>query len=147
MKKVELFTNAINALVEREPNEVYTLMRKYSYDLPDRGKNSNLSKAVQSEMATNTALSADIVVMMKRTINQSNFEGGDTGNIISSALQGIGMITNTWQNTAQIKANATMYAADKSIEKSMTPLQLAGLVFGGIVILIIGAVVVVKAAH
>ena len=147
MKKVELFTNAINALVEREPNEVYALMRKYNYDLPDRGKNSNLSKAVQSEMATNTALSADIVVMMKRTINQSNFEGGDTGNIISSALQGIGMITNTWQNTAQIKANATMYAADKSIEKSMTPLQLAGLVFGGIVILIIGAVVVVKAAH
>jgi hypothetical protein len=73
--------------------------------------------------------------------------GGESNvkSIISGALEGLGLITSTWQNTATTKANASNYNTTYSVDgKKTNTLVVAGVILGGIILLGVMAVVVIK---
>jgi hypothetical protein len=129
---------ALNALISVNKNGVENLLRSYNYKVPLFS--SGLYNSLISAMAQNSAFTNDILTLLKQASNQpwkyaDDGSGDDTASIISGALTGLGMITTTWQNTANIKATAT---------KSNTTLVVVGAVLGGIVLLGIMTIIVVK---
>ena len=149
--KVKLQDQALNALISANKSGVKALLRAYNYRVPVAATPSQLNNSLTLAMSSSPEATDDVLTLLKQASNQSyrnsSDDGGDnTGAIIAGALQGLGMITSTWQNTANIKANASMYNTDTVVGgKKFTTTEIVIGALIGILLLGVAGVMVVKA--
>ncbi len=162
MKKDNLKNKALGELISLNKIGVISILKKYNIK-PESNSNTDVSIALV-EGLKNDYVAAEIIELMKLiTVNNkySNADGDADGDEVSgyidAALKGISTITNAWTtntNTksqaeiqaAQIAANANMFNTNKIQEKKLSQGAIIGIIFGGLVLLIGGTILIVKVA-
>lgn len=170
--KQELLGNAIGALIAVNRPALIELLQKFSNDYNEDLSNEDLSKLIINKIALSKSFTSKIIELMKlntdivptRLNSKVNFWGGDndgfgggSGSIIDAALKGLGMVTSTWQSTANTNANATIQAATlnanalmfnttKETEKKLNQTQIFSLIFGGIILIAISVLIIIKSS-
>jgi hypothetical protein len=149
-ENVKQIDSALNALISVNKSGVKALLRSYKYNVPVAATQSQLNDSLTLAMSKSSDFTNDVLTLLKQASHESyrnssddDSSGDDTGSIIAGALQGLGMVTSTWQNTAQIKANASMYGSDT--EKTDTILIVIGICIA-VLLLGVAGVMVVRAA-
>jgi hypothetical protein len=158
----------IGTLIANKRNEVIELAKQYDKNIDYNSSNEEIIYSVITSISYYKAFTKRIMRLAQESIEINiteniNFVGGydnsgntTVGTIISGALQGLGMITSTWQSTANINANATIEAAKLSAnaiifnsqnqtQKKLNQTQVFLLIFGAIILLGIVSIVIIKA--
>jgi hypothetical protein len=149
---------ALKALISINRYGVKSLLRKYNYKISAIASSEDLYAFLIVAISKNELFTGDVLTLLKKASNQSyknvsademagEESGGESNvkSIISGALEGLGLITSTWQNTATTKANASNYNTTYSVDgKKTNTLVVAGVILGGIILLGVMAVVVIK---
>lgn len=148
-EQVKQQEQALKALISVNKNGVKALLRNYKYRISDFYSANDLYAFLVVAMSKNSAFTDDVLALLNQAASQSyrnaDDGSGNVGSIIAGALQGLGMITSTWQNTATIKANASNYNTTYTTDgKKTNTLVVAGVVLVGIILLGVMAVVVIK---
>jgi hypothetical protein len=160
MKNQELKNKALGELIALNKIAVISILNKYNIK-PKSNSNKDVSIALV-EGLNNDYITVEIIELMKSLVvkdKYSNADGGeyDVSGYIDAALKGISTITNAWttntntkaeaeKQAAQIAANASMYNSDKVTGKKLGQGAIIALVFGGIVLLTVGTILIVKVA-
>lgn len=158
----------IGTLILNNRNEVIELAKQYDKTIDYNSSTEDLIKSVITSISYYKTFTKDFIRLVKQKTEpiyteNINFTGGyensgnsTVGTIISGALQGLGMITSTWQSTANTNANATIEAAKLSANaiifnsqnqtaKKLNQTQVFLLIFGAIILLGIVSIVIIKA--
>jgi hypothetical protein len=149
---------ALKALISINKNGVKALLRNYKYRISDFYSANDLYAFLIVAISKSSAFTNDVLTLLKQASAQpyKNVSGeemtgeesggkSNVGEIIAGALQGLGLVTSTWQNTATTKANASNYNTAYSVDgKKTNTLVVAGVVLTGIILVGVMAVVVIK---
>ncbi|MEI7962069.1 MAG: hypothetical protein WCI04_07070 [archaeon] len=148
---IKLQEKALKALISINRSGVISALRANGYNIKDTQPSNDLYNFLIVAMSKSASFTETILEMLKKasgekfsnlieTEGQSSQEG-----IISAALTGLGMITNTWQKTAETKANSQLLGTKYTVDgKKTNTLVVAGTVALGIVLLGVMAIVVIK---
>lgn len=160
MKKDNLKNKALGELISLNKIGVISILKKYNIQ-PESNSNTDVAIALV-EGLKNDYVAAEIIELMESIAVSDKYSNSDDGDVdvsgyIDAALKGISTITNAWTtntNTksqaeiqaAQIAANATMFNTTKTQEKKLSQGAIIGIIFGGLVLLIGGTILIVKVA-
>jgi hypothetical protein len=153
-ENIKLQEQAIMALLKLNRTAVKDLLRNHNYHVKLLASDNDLKHSIILGISNDNSFTSDFIVLLQK-VSQPNFRSAITGSHISSeastqapykdiitgALQGLGMITTTWKDTALMRKDSSFYASDT---KKTNTLVVAGVVLGGIVLLGVMAVVVIK---
>jgi hypothetical protein len=150
-ENVKLQEKALRALISVNKADVKSLLRKYRYRISERSSGNDLYAFLIVAISKDSAFTEDVLALLQKASNQpyKSAEDDDSSKnvttIISGALQGLGMVTSTWQNVATTKANASMYNTTYTVDgKKFSTLTVVGCVLAGIILIGVMSIVVIK---
>ena len=137
---------------------VVNLLKYYNYSISIDSSELDIAKAMLDAIRTNSEFTRQIIAMMQKIVeNEQSFshasgwgEDNDnsTASIISAALEGLGMVTKTWQNTANTKAQSAVEVAKIAKQKQELPVMQLLLIIGGgavmLTLLVVVGIMVVR---
>ena len=145
---------ALRALVRANKRDVISLLRKYNYRVSLFSSEGDLYAFTIVAISKDSTFTENIISLLKqaagykyRNTTDASTSGNNTATIIAGALEGLGMITSTWQNVATIKANSSNYNTTYSVDgKKQNTIVIAVAIGVGVLLLGVAGVMVVKAA-
>jgi hypothetical protein len=144
---------ALRALIKANKRDVISLLRKYSYRVSLFSSDDDLYAFTIVAISKNAEFTDDVLTLLKQVSGYKyrnttdSTSGNNTATIIAGALEGLGMVTSTWQNVATIKANASNYNTAYSTDGKKTNTIIIAVAIGvGVLLLGVAGVMVVKAA-
>ena len=143
--KVKLQEQALKALVILNKKGVESLLIKYKYPVSVLSSSNDLVTFLTVGMSRNETFAANVLALLNVAKQYPYHSADDTSgsswtDIITAALQGIGMITTAWMTTAQEKLAASKYTTDNKI----SPLAITGIIVVAVAAIAIGTVYVIK---
>jgi hypothetical protein len=152
-EQIKLQEQALKALISVNKSGVKNLLRRHKYRISDFYSNNDLYAFLIVAMSKDSVFTEDVLTLLKQASNRPYLYADDTtggidvASIINGALQGLGMVTTTWQNVATIKADTSKYNTTYTVDgKKSNTLVIAVAICFGVLLLGVAGVMVVKAA-
>ena len=146
-ENIKLQEQALKALISINRNGVENLLKSNGYKISKSSTSNDLYAFLIVAMAKDSQFTNNVLDLLKQASSIQSYRNAseDLSSIISGALQGLGMVTTTWQNTAQIKADTSKYNTVYTVDgKKSNTIVIAATVGVAIILIGIMAVIVIK---